>query len=537
MAIVSKENRRLVRVVLVLLPVALRYRSDRRKIRRAEGKVGRPERYRIHGRKAVQAFIGLGPAFIKMGQLLSARPDLLPSPYIEEFAKLQDEVPAAPFERVRSTIEEDVGPIREIFESFEERAVSGASLGQVYRATYAGHDVVVKVSRPGIRETVSVDTKVFKRLVPLVGRFIDPSLEFTAESVVDQFSETIQEEISYRLEAAHLLKLRSALRGQRDIVIPNVFKQVSSDRVLVMEYIGGMKVTDIVALDEAGIDRKRLARRLAKLFLGMLLSEDIFHADPHPGNIAITRDAKIVLYDFGMMGRLDSETRAKLIDFYAAMAQADSSKMVEAMLELGILQPTANRYVIRRGVDLAVADMQGKKVEETEVKAFMEVANRTIYQFPFKLPRNLVLYLRMFSILEGVCVSLDPDFRFIKLLRGILEDEGLLDEAYRRDLSNTIHRVLNALDASIDTAPMVRQLLEDYRASPQGGRPGGRRRSFFSGVAAGLGVAGVGASLYLFDTTVGKVGLFLSAVLLAVSVAADRYLILASLSVPSATRP
>jgi predicted unusual protein kinase regulating ubiquinone biosynthesis (AarF/ABC1/UbiB family) len=443
---------------------------------------------------------------------------VLPEPYIEEFAKLQDEVPPAPFGEVRQTIEGDIGKIAQVFESFDDNAISGASLGQVYRARYRGKDVVVKVSRPDARGSVEVDTKVFKRLVPLVGRFIDPSLQFSAESVVDQFSETIQEEMNYKTEAGHLLQLRRALRDQKDVIIPNVFPEISSERVLVLENVGGIKVTDVAALDEEGIDRRRLARRVAKLFLKMLLSEEIFHADPHPGNISITPQGKIVLYDFGMIGRLDPETRTKLIRFYLALAQADPSKVVEMMLELGVLQPDTNRYVIRRGVELAMADMQGRKVEETEVKALMEIANRTIYQFPFKLPKNLVLYLRMFSILEGVCLALDPQFRFVHILRALLEEEGLVEEAYRRDIQRVIERVAKAIDASIEVAPLLKEFLERYPSTnppPAGGTSGRRWRPFLAGLFAGIGAAGLSASIYFVGSTIGRLGLLVSLALLA----------------------
>src|SRR5579875_899974 len=372
MQIIKPETRRLLQVVIRFAPVVIRYRRDRREIKDAEGKIPHPEKYRKHAVKAVNAFVDLGPAFIKLGQLLSVRPDILPQPYIEE-----------------------------VFDDFDSNAVTGASLGQVYRARYKGREVVVKVNRPGIHERVSIDTKVLQRLVPLVGRFIDPSLRFSAQSVVDQFSETVQEEMNYKLEARNLLTIKKNLRAERDVVVPDVFPEISSEKVLVLAFEPGIKVSDVSSLDKAGLDRKKIARRVAKLFFRMLLSQDVFHADPHPGNIAITPEGKIVLYDYGLVGRLDQETRTRLVRFYTALADYDSTRIIDIMLELGVLQPFANRYVIKRGVELAFADMQGRKVEETEVRALMEIANRTIYQFPFKLPKNLVLYMRMLSILEG----------------------------------------------------------------------------------------------------------------------------------------
>ena len=196
MTLLGKEDRRFVRVVSKLLLVGLRYRSDRKEILKAEGKIVSAGKYKEHGRKAVEAFIELGPAFVKLGQMLSVRPDVLPEPYVEEFARLQDEVPAAPFEQVRPMIEGDLGPVDRVFDSFDPSAVSGASLGQVYEARYRGKEVVVKVNRPGIHDAVALDVKVLRRVIPLIGRFIDRGLRVSAESIVDQFSLTVLEEMN-----------------------------------------------------------------------------------------------------------------------------------------------------------------------------------------------------------------------------------------------------------------------------------------------------------------------------------------------------
>ncbi|MDG6923679.1 MAG: AarF/ABC1/UbiB kinase family protein [Nitrososphaerota archaeon] len=533
MPIIKPETKRFVQVAFKLLPVGINYRRDRREIRKAEGKLLNPEKYRTHAVNTVDAFIQLGPTYIKLGQLLSVRPDILPQPYIDEFAKLQDEVPPAPFGEVKPIIEQELGkPISEVFESFDESAVTGASLGQVYRAVYQGKSVVVKVNRPGIRQKMDVDTKVLKRLVPLVGRFIDRALEFSAKSVIDQFSDTIKEEMNYKFEAASLLKIKKNLRSEKDILIPDIYPKVSTEQVLVLDYIEGIKISDVKRLDETGVDRKKLARRIAKIFFTMLLSQDIFHADPHPGNISIAANAptngksstKIILYDFGMTGTLDQETRMKLIRFYTALVDYDPAKVVEVMVDLGLLQPDTNRYVIRRGVELALADMHGQKVEETEVKALMEVANRTIYQFPFKLPKNLVLYMRMLSILEGVCLTLDPSFRFVKILGSLMESEGLVDEAYREELKQTLSRFVKALDATIEVAPMLKGFLEQ-NYDPLGLRtnpPKPKSSGYVWGVLTGLGITGVAISSYYFTTLDGKIGLLGSLALLVASLARGR---------------
>jgi predicted unusual protein kinase regulating ubiquinone biosynthesis (AarF/ABC1/UbiB family) len=526
----KSETRRLIQVAWRLIPVGLNYRSDRREIHRAEGKINEPEKYQRHGAKAVKAFLDLGPAYIKLGQLLSVRPDILPQPYIDEFAKLQDEVPPAPFDQVKPLIEGDLGrPIAETFDSFDQSAVTGASLGQVYRAVYRGKNVVVKVNRPNISETIKVDTKVLKRLVPLVGRFIDKSLEFSARSVIEQFSETIKEEMDYKFEANSLLAIKKNLKSEKDVLIPDIYPEISGPRVLVMQELEGIKISDNKKLDEAGVDRKKIARRIARIFFDMLLKYEIFHADPHPGNISIKQEVgpegrkstKIILYDFGMTGSLDPETRLNLIRLYSGLIDYNPSRVIDMMITLGVLQPDANRYVITRGVELALADMHGKRVEETEVRALLEVANRTIYQFPFKLPKNLVLYMRMLSILEGVCLSLDPKFRFVMVLGNLLEEEGMINEVYREEFKDTLEKISKALQASIEVAPLLKGFLEqNYDPSrATNGRQNRRGSGFLTGVFTGLAVTGVALSAFYFGTLDGKLGLVGSLALLIVSLA------------------
>jgi predicted unusual protein kinase regulating ubiquinone biosynthesis (AarF/ABC1/UbiB family) len=526
--LVKPETRRFIGVVIKFLPIGLRYRQDRREIRRAEGKLVHPEKYARHAKSAVATFIELGPAFIKLGQLLSVRPDVLPQPYINEFSRLQDEVPPAPFREVEPTIETALGrPIQEVFESFDENAVTGASLGQVYRARYQGKDVVVKVNRPNIRERVAIDTKVLKRLVPLIGRFIDSSLRFSVESVVDQFAETVRDEVNYKKEASNLTIIERNLKSEKTLIVPGLIRELSSERVIVLEYIDGIKIGDLKRLDDAGVDRHKLARRVARVYFRMLLSQEIFHADPHPGNLSVKPDGSVVLYDYGMVGELDDETRLNLVRFYTALVDTNAQRIVEVMLELGLLQPTANRYVIQRGVELALADMQGKKVEESEVKALMEVANRTIYQFPFKLPKNLVLYLRMLSILEGVCLALDPDFRFIRILGRLLEEEGLLEEAYMAEFKDQVSRLIKSIDATIDLAPILKDYVEiQQRREIHGERDRpqtGSARPLLSGALIGAGITGIGASIWFYGSAPSKEALAVSAVAFLIGVALARF--------------
>ena len=203
-------------------------------------------------RLALKTFIELGPSYIKLGQWLSTRADILPLPYLEVLAKLQDDVPPSQFIQVKPIIENELGKIENMFDTFNTSALSGASLGQVYLAGYNGRQVIVKVSRPNIEEVIEKDIYILKKILPLATRFIDPNLRFSAEGMLWQFIETIHEEMDYRIEAENLITIKTNLKEDRMVVIPNVFLERTSKHVLTLEYIPGIKITDVAALDASG---------------------------------------------------------------------------------------------------------------------------------------------------------------------------------------------------------------------------------------------------------------------------------------------
>ncbi|RMF29370.1 MAG: AarF/ABC1/UbiB kinase family protein, partial [Candidatus Nitrosothermus koennekii] len=379
----SVSTWRIISVALKLLPVALRFKKDRKEWIKKEGKNINENRMRKNARRSVNTFIKLGPSFVKLGQWLSTRADLLPQPWMEEFAKLQDDVPPAPFEQVKPIIEKELNmSIEEAYEHFDENCISGASLGQVYKARYNNRDVIVKVNRPNIEELVEQDIQVLKKLLPLAVRFIDKNIAFSAESMFNQFVESIYEEMDYRIEADNLLRIKNNLMHDK-VIIPDIIKERSTKKVLTLEYIPGIKVTDVKALEEANIDKAKLVITIHRLFFKMLLKHDIFHADPHPGNLAVSSDGRLILYDFGMVGRLDNATRLKLVRLYLALVEKDPSRTVDLLISLGTLSPDANRYVIEKGIELSIKTLYGAKVDEMEVKALMELANKTMSRFPF----------------------------------------------------------------------------------------------------------------------------------------------------------
>lgn len=453
------------KVMLRLLPVVLALRRDRREWVKKEGRGVNEEKYRRHAERALKTFISLGPSYIKLGQWLSSRADLLPQPYLEVLASLQDDVPPAPFSDVKPTIEKEIDKIEQAFEEFDEKPLSGASLGQVYLARHQGRQVIVKVGRPNIERIIADDIYVLKKIMPVATRFIDPNLRFSAEGMLAQFTETIREEMDYRIEAENLATIKRNLSGDPSVIIPEVMTERTSRHVLTMEYVPGIKINDVEALDARGIDRSMLVMRAHRLFFKMLLRHSIFHADPHPGNISVedSAEARLILYDFGMVGRLDNETRLKLIRLYLALLDKDPARTVNVLIELGTLEPSVNRYVVEKGIDLSIQSMFGRQVDRMEVKALMELANKTMSKFPFRLPKNLALYMRMASLLEGIYQHHKVKFQFVKVLGNLLEEEGLVRDAYIEEVKASAKRIAKGIEASVELGPMVKTFFENQQ--------------------------------------------------------------------------
>jgi predicted unusual protein kinase regulating ubiquinone biosynthesis (AarF/ABC1/UbiB family) len=485
------------KVVLKLLPIVINFRRDRRKWVKHEGKNINEVKFRKHAKKALETFIELGPSYIKLGQWLSARADLLPLPYLEELSKLQDEVPPAEFSKVKPIIEAELGKIENIFESFNSLALSGASLGQVYLARYDNRDVIVKVSRPNIETVIENDIFILRKILPLATRFIDPNLAFSAEGMLSQFIETVYEEMDYHVEADNLITIKRNLAGDNTVIIPDVFLERTSKHVLTMEYIPGIKINDVVALDRMSIDRSRLVTRVHRLFFKMLLRHSIFHADPHPGNISVANNGAIILYDFGMVGRLDNKTRLKLIRLYLGLIDKDPARTVNVLMELGTLEATVNRYVVEKAIELSIQSVYGKEVDKMEVKALTDLANKTMSRFPFRLPKNLALYMRMSSILEGIYQHHKVRFQFVKVLANILEEEeGLLRDAYIEEAKTSIHRLGISLESAFTVAPLLQSFLEMQLNNKYNNKLQNDRNTLIAGTIFATGLF-IGSSIML----------------------------------------
>nr|WP_305882832.1 AarF/ABC1/UbiB kinase family protein [Halobellus rarus] len=448
-------------VVRQFLPLIVAYTRDRRKYvlfggtRRVDAET-RIERAEI----LLDSLLTLGPTFIKLGQLLSTRPDILPAEYIDVLSSLQDDVPPAPWEESRRVLEDELGPVDDAFEDFDREPISGASLGQVYTARYDGEPVAVKVRRPGIEDLVEADLRVVRWSLPLIRRFIGQGRAFSLENLADEFAKTIRQEMDYSREKRILEEIKTNFVDSPEIRIPRPVDARSGPRVLTMEYLPGTKINDVETLDEKGIDRTQLATTLQRVYLQMIVDDGVFHADPHPGNLAVTDAGEIIFYDFGMSGRVDPFIQEKIIDFYVAVANQNIEAILDTLIEMGTLSPEADRQVMGDVMELAIADARGEDIEQYRVQQIIEQVESTIYEFPLRLPQNLALVLRVATVVEGVCVTLDPDFDFISVATDYLQEEGYYEETARQLIQKGGKQVQETSRALFEVPPKLNRTLD-----------------------------------------------------------------------------
>ena len=280
-----------------------------------------------------------------------------------------------------------------------------------------------------------------------------------------------------------------------------------------MEYLPGIKVTNVKALDEMGIDREQLVIDVHKVFFTMLLKHSIFHADPHPGNISVTDDGKLILYDYGMVGRINNKTRFKLIRLYLALVEKNPPRVVNAMNDLGMLTPGYNRTVIEKGIELSIRSMYGDKPDEMEVQSLMELANQTMSKFPFVLPKNLALYMRMASIIEGIYKTHNVDFKFVKVLKKILEEENLITRAYVEELKFSFTNISKSIESALRIGPEMEKLLDEAQIFMKKRKP----MVLLSGSIFASAIFIGSVFLYNSSELLGIVGMISSGLIMAVS--------------------
>jgi ubiquinone biosynthesis protein len=358
----------------------------------------------------------LGPTFLKMGQILSTRPDLLPVEFIQELSKLQDDVPSFPYSEVVAVIETELQqPLDQIFLSFEERPLAAASIGQVHRAQLLdGTHVVVKVQRPDIKRTIEVDLEIMLHLASLMERHLDGWDVQRPTRIVEEFSRILGKELDYTLEAAYTERFARQFEGDSDVYVPQIYREVTTSRMLTMEYIRGIKPTAMERLVEEGLNQKKIAQKGLNLILKQIFVHGFFHADPHPGNIFVLPDNVICYIDFGMMGRLDLDAREHFADLIMSIVHRNENEAVVALLSLTLSEEEHDYPALEKDVAEFMDQHCYRPLKDVDLGALLQNLLDVATLHRLGIPPDLFLLIKALSTVEGLGRMLDPDLDVVE---------------------------------------------------------------------------------------------------------------------------
>lgn len=363
-----------------------------------------------------EQLIELGPTFIKIGQSMGTRADLLPLPFVKELGTLVDSVPPFPNDVAFARIEHELGlKINEVYAEFELEPVAAASLGQVYRARlHTGEEVAVKVQRPNLEATIKGDIVILKKVAKFAERF--PRLNENADwaGMLSEFDSTIAEEMDYAAEGKNAERFRESFKNWSNIHVPKIYWNATTSKVLTMEFIHGVKVTDIEEQERQNISPAKVNRLLIKTYLKQLLEDGFFHADPHPGNLLVMADGRLAFFDFGMVGRITPQLQAKMIDAFFHVVSKDPGGIAEDLIELDFLKPGTDPKTIRPVVERMFQFHFDLKLKDINFKELTYDLADVMYDYPFRLPSNFTYIMRALMTLEGIGIVTDPEFNFFE---------------------------------------------------------------------------------------------------------------------------
>ena len=363
-----------------------------------------------------EKLIDLGPTFIKIGQSMGTRADLLPLPFVKELGTLVDQVPAFPNDVAFARIEHELGlKITQVYAEFELEPVAAASLGQVYRARlHTGEEVAVKVQRPNLEATIKGDIVILKKVAKFAERF--PQLNENADwaGMLREFDVTIHEEMDYAAEGRNAERFHESFKNWTNIHVPRIYWNATTAKVLTMEFIHGTKVTDLEEQRRHNISPEKVNRLLIKTYLKQLLEDGFFHADPHPGNLLVMPDGRLAFFDFGMVGRITPLLQAKMIDAFFHVVSKDPGGIAEDLIALDFLKPGTNPSVIKPVVERMFKFHFDLKLKDVNFKELTYDLADVMYDYPFRLPSNFTYIMRALMTLEGIGVVTDPEFNFFE---------------------------------------------------------------------------------------------------------------------------
>ncbi len=456
----SRNRRRLDIWVFVLTLLFKLWRNSKKWTYFLEGGYS-PEK--LKARQKIQAvwirktILELGPTFIKVGQLFSTRADLFPAEYVDELSKLQDQVPAFSYEQASAIITKDLGKsIPQLFSNFDPTPLAAASLGQVHKAQlHNGEEVVVKIQRPGLQKLFTIDLAILKKIAQYFQNHPRWGKGRDWNGIYEECCKILWEETDYLNEGRNADTFRRNFRGETWVKVPKVYWRYTSPRVLTLEYVPGIKISHYEALEAAGLDRKRLAKLGAQAYLQQLLNDGFFHADPHPGNLAVSTDGALIFYDFGMMGQIKSNVREQLMQTLFGIAEKNADRVVRSLIDLGALAPVGDIGPVRRSIQFMLDNFMDKPFETQSVAAISEDLYEIAYDQPFRFPATFTFVMRAFSTLEGVGKGLDPEFNFMEVAQPFaLEIMTNANGKNGNSLSSTIFDEIGRQAAQVSTTAL-----------------------------------------------------------------------------------
>lgn len=365
--------------------------------------------------------VQLGGLLIKLGQFFSTRVDILPQASIRELAGLQDEVAEVPFEQIRTLAESELKqPLDQVFAHFEPKPLASASLGQVHTAVLLdGRKAAVKIQRPGIDELVEIDLRSIRAVVGFIKRFTDWQRFINIDLIYQEFADTIRAELDYIQEGRNAETIAANSKDDPLFAAPAIYWEYTTRRVLTMEFMEGIKITEHEQITAAGLDRRQIAAQLLGIYVRQILIDGFYHADPHPGNLFVRPDGAVIMVDFGMVGSVSNEMRPLLVELVLALTRRDYFAVVEELKRLGFLRLESDNLLLVRAVSVFLEHTlgSGEDLSSTDLQGFLKDLEKLLYEQPFQIPARFTFLGRALGTLYGICVGLDPDIDFIEVSR------------------------------------------------------------------------------------------------------------------------
>ena len=377
-------------------------------------------RFPQHRNRRAQWLVGtlldLGPTFIKIGQALSTRGDLLPPEYIQALGQLQDRVPPFGADDAIAIIESELGsPVYTLYRDFDPVPIAAASLGQVHKARlHTGEEVVIKVQRPGLDVLFDLDFRVLRRLLRFCKRYLPGAQGYDLDGLYEEFAQVLYQEIDYVQEAINADRFRHNFRDHARILAPKVYPKYTTRKVLTMDYVPGIKINDRQSLEAIGINVKEINQLGICSYLKQLLQDGFFQADPHPGNMAVSPDGCLIFYDFGMMAEVKSIDKDQMVRTFFAVLRKDTDQVIHTLTTMGLLEPVSDMVPIRRVMGFVLERFTEKPIALQEFSQVKQEVSALFAQQPFRLPAKMTFILKALTTLDGVARDLDPHYSLLE---------------------------------------------------------------------------------------------------------------------------